>query len=389
MIYAVPTRIGFTILELLVTISLIVILVSAMVVGMNSARTAAHIAETTSRLMALKQATVWFKEEIGYLPPVLDHQRNLKSVDPIGQPLRFPVLPTEDDREQYRGEVQGWYSITSPADYLLGYGDVETDGFGRLPSDHYYYNETIEQIPRLGIIHPGVDGVWRGTDIQIAPNATGYGLLTDRKPRGYLSVDPPLAKFPTTGKVYGPYLDVNNDQMLGRLVVDAQTGQAEIDPVSGRIKVYYPGEPGYDLSQPMVIVDSWGTPIRYYRPIYPNYKIDISEDPKIQNGIPRQYPPSNLYGRPSLSDYFLLRPFDFPEDKVIDGLLPDFSRGSVATGDTSTSIELQTGQFAYFSSGPDQKSNGDMRADVIGIAGNEGIGATDETNKDNMVEVGP
>jgi len=384
-----PTRIGFTILELLVTITLIVIIVSAMVVGMNSARTAAFIAETTSRLMTLKQATVWFKEEIGYLPPVLDHQRNLKSVEAIGQPLRFPVLPTDDDREQYRQEVQGWYSITSPADYLLGYGDVESDGFGRLPSDHYFYNETIEQMPRLGIIHPGVDGVWRGTDIQVAPLVTGYGLLTDRKPRGYLSVDPPLSTFPTTGKVYGPYLDVNNDQMLGRLVVNEQTGEADVDPVSGRIKVYYPGEPGYDLDQPMVIVDSWGTPIRYYRPIYPNYKKDIVDDPKIQNGIARQYPPNNAYGRPSLSDYFILRPFDFPEDKVIDGLLPDFSQGNVAMGDTSTSIELQTGQFAYFSAGPDQQSNGAIRADVVGLAGNSGNGATDEANKDNMVEVGP
>ena len=117
------TRFGFTILELLVTITLIVILVSAMVLGMNSARTAAQIAETTSRLMALKQATVWFKEEIGYLPPVLDDQRNLMSVGIAGGPLQFPPLSTSGNEENYRSQIQGWYSITSPADFFLGYGN--------------------------------------------------------------------------------------------------------------------------------------------------------------------------------------------------------------------------------------------------------------------------
>jgi type II secretory pathway pseudopilin PulG len=389
MIRTEPTKLGFTILELLVTITLIVILVSALMIGMNSARTAAQVAETTSRLMAMKQATVWFKEEIGYLPPVLDYQRNLKSVDGIGQPLRFPVLPLPAEQEQYRSEVQEWYSITSPADYLLGYGDVEADGFGRLPQAHPYYSYTTNQMPRLGITHPGVDGVWRGTDIQFAHSVTGYGLFTDRMPRGYLSSMPPLLNFPVTGKVFGPYLDVNNDQMLGRLVVDSLTGIADVDPVSGRVKVYYPGEPGYDVSQPMVIVDSWGTPIRYYRPVYPNYEIIIGEDPNVQNGISRRYPPSNDYGRPTLSDYLVLRPFDFPPDKVIDGFLPDFRDGNMSTGDTSTSIELQTGQFAYFSSGPDQKSNDRIRADVLGLVDNDGDDATDESNKDNMVEVGP
>ncbi|MBC8200572.1 MAG: type II secretion system protein [Planctomycetes bacterium] len=389
MIRTSTTQLGFTILELLVTITLIVILVSAMVIGMNSARTAAQIAETSSRLMAMKQATVWFKEEIGYLPPVLDDQRNLKSVDAIGQPLRYPVLPVPDDQEQYRSEVQEWYSITSPADYLLGYGDVEADGFGRLPQAHAYYSYTTDQMPRLGITHPGVDGVWRGTDIHIATGVTGYGLFTDRKPRGDLPIDPLLSEFPVTSKVYGPYLDVNNDQMLGRLVVDSSTGETTVDPVTGKVKVYYPGEPDYDVSQPMVIVDSWGTPIRYYRPVYPNFEIIIGEDPNLQNGIAKRYPPSNDYGSPTLSDYLVLRPFDFPPDKVVDGFLSDFRDGNTSTGDTSTSIALQTGQFAYFSSGPDQKLNQRIRADVTGLAGNVGDDATDESNKDNMVEVGP
>jgi prepilin-type N-terminal cleavage/methylation domain-containing protein len=369
------TRFGFTIIELLVTITLIVILVSAMVLGMKSARTAAQIAETTSRLMALKQATVWFKEEIGYLPPVLDDQRNLKSAGIAGNPLQFPPLATPGNEENYRSQIQGWYSITSPADFFLGYGGRYDDGFGRVAgadSTHPSWGE----MPRMGIRHPGIDGVWRGTDIHLNPPApSGSGLRADRRTQA-------------SGKIFGPYLDVNNDQMLGRILVNQQTGDAELDPVTNTIKVYYPGEPGYDIDQPMVIVDSWGTPIRYYRPLYPFVEPNIDGDLRMQIGVSKSYPPSNSYIKPTLSDYIVLRPFDFPTDKVIDGFFPDFSDGNVLTGDTSTSIELQTGQFAYLSSGPDKKTNDWIRADVAGLAGPMKL-ETDEFNKDNMVEVGP
>ena len=368
------TRFGFTIIELLVTITLIVILVSAMVLGMKSARTAAQIAETTSRLMALKQATVWFKEEIGYLPPVLDDQRNLKSAGIAGNPLQFPPLATPGNYENYRFQIQPWYSITTPADFFLGYGDQIDDGFGRVAgadSNHPSWGE----MPRMGIRHPGIDGVWRGTDIHLNPPApSGSGLRADRRTQD-------------SGKIFGPYLDVNNDQMLGRILVNEQ-GITQRDPVTDAIKVYYPGEPGYHIDQPMVVVDSWGTPFRYYRPLYPFVEPNIDGDLRMQIGVSKSYPPSNSYTKPTLSDYIVLRPFDFPTDKVIDGFFPDFSDGNVLTGDTSTSIELQTGQFAYLSSGPDKKTNDWIRADVAGLAGPMNL-ETDEFNKDNMVEVGP
>jgi len=379
-------RFGFTILELLVAITLIVILVSAMVLGMNSARTAAQIAETTSRLMALKQATVWFKEEIGYLPPVLDDQRNLKSAGIAGNPLQFPPLATSGNEENYRSQIQGWYSITTPADFFLGYGDQIDDGFGRVAgadSTHLSWGE----MPRMGIRHPGIDGVWRGTDIHldIDPFATpsGNGLRVDRRTQASV-----FGEAQASGKIFGPYLDVNNDQMLGRILVNQQTGVAELDPVTNTIKVYYPGEPGYDIDQPMVVVDSWGTPFRYYRPLYPFVEPNIDGDLRMQIGVSKSYPPSNSYIMPTLSDYIVLRPFDFPTDKVIDGFFRDFRDGNVVTGDTSTSIELQTGQFAYFSSGPDKKTNDLIRADVAGLPGQMDL-ETDEFNKDNMIEVGP
>ena len=59
------------------------------------------------------------------------------------------------------------------------------------------------------------------------------------------------------------------------------------------------------------------------------------------------------------------------------------------SGDRSTTVELQAGQFAYFSPGPDQKSNDLIRADMLGLPGNNGINATQEVNEDNIVEIGP
>jgi hypothetical protein len=85
----------------------------------------------------------------------------------------------------------------------------------------------------------------------------------------------------------------------------------------------------------------------------------------------------------------VLRPFEFQPDKVIDGSRSDYMNGFNAAGDRSTTIELQAGQFAYFSAGPDQKSNDLIRADMLGLPGNNDLNATQEVNEDNIVEIGP
>jgi len=356
---------AFTLIELLITISLIVILVSILTLALSSARTAAQVAETRSRLSALLQATVRFKDDVGYYPAVLDVQRNLATL-PI-----FPSPNSGSPQQSYRYQLQEWHSITSPAEFLIGYGNREEDGYGRLPGSQQDDSD-YEEIPRLGIRHPSIDGVWRATDIYAS---SGQGFLGDRRPS-------------PRGKLFGPYLEVENEQMLGRIAFDGSTPKT--DPVTGQYKVFYPGDPDYDVTQPMVLVDTWGAPIRYYRSLYPN-----PANPALpMSGIARVFPPSNKYdlpdGRPMLSDFFILRPFRFDPNKVIDSTLPDYMDGlNSDTGDTSTSIELQSGQFAYFSAGPDQKMNKHIRADYIGLPDNDGADATDEVNADNIIEVGP
>jgi prepilin-type N-terminal cleavage/methylation domain-containing protein len=366
---------GFTIIELLVTISIIVVLVSTLALALTSARTAAQVAETLSRLTALKNATMRFKDDVGYYPAVLDTGRNLKT---------FPVFPgpiTGAPQGMYRYQAQDWYSISSPAEFFLGYGNRFEDGYGRVIGSQA--NDPLfpdyEEMPRFGIRHPSMDGVWRATDIWALDISTGQGLFEERAPS-------------TRGELIGPYLEIENDQMYGRLIPDAD-GNPMVDPITGQTKVFYHGDPELDAytaverqSLTMVIVDTWGSPIRYYRPRYP-----VAADPNLPlTGISRVYPQANNFDRPTLSDYIALRPYDFQPDKVIDGTISDFMNGIAdPSGDRSTTIELQAGQFAYFSPGPDKQVNEYIRADIYGLPGNLDVNATQEVNEDNIVEIGP
>ena len=111
-------RKAFTLVELLMTISLIIILVGALVAALNSARTSAMAADTTSRLTTLKAATIRFREDVGYLPAILDMNRNLATLP------SFPDFSTGGALNSYRYINQSWYSITSPAEVFLGYGNL-------------------------------------------------------------------------------------------------------------------------------------------------------------------------------------------------------------------------------------------------------------------------
>ena len=349
-------RKAFTLIEILVTISIVVILISVMTLALNSARTSAQIAETTSRLTAMKQATIRFKKDIGYYPAVLTMNRAL-SPSPT-----FPPVTAN----AFRTAIQSWYSITSPTEFLIGYGNRDEDGYGRLPNSSPS-DPDFDEVPQFGIRHPSLDGVWRATD----PSAMdGLWNLNSRLPSN-------------RGRLYGPYLEVENDQMLGRLAYQSDGTTALTDPVTGQVKVFYPGDPNYNTANPMVIVDTWGVPIRYYRTLYP-----VNPDRAIpQSTISRNFPTSPNYNRPTLSDFIALRPFNFESGKAADGTMDDMMNGQNATGDFSTTFELQTGQFAFFSSGPDQQSNPFIRADLQDLVGN--TMQSDETNADNLVEVGP
>lgn len=203
-------RRGFTIVELLISVGIIILLLSLLIVGLNRAVKAAQSANTATLLSSLKQSLIQFKEDVGYFPPVLDDGRNL-------------FLPPDPEAGSYLDDAQLWHSRTTLADYLVGYGGEQADN-----------------ADGLGIRHPGRDGVWSATFV-----SGGTGLFAERNQLGGTG---------GRGQVFGPYFELKDERLLGSL--DA----------SGNVS--FPGENGFDPAAPKVICDYWGSPIRYYRAIY-------------------------------------------------------------------------------------------------------------------------
>ncbi|MDG2424856.1 MAG: prepilin-type N-terminal cleavage/methylation domain-containing protein [Phycisphaerales bacterium] len=395
---------GFTMTEVMVTIGIIVILLSILLVTVGGVRETARVASTRSIMTAMSQATSRFREDTGYLPPILDNDRRLVEAVPITSTSRGDGAP------KYLHDMQGWYSFTSPAEYLVGYGGEAMDGKAG-----------------LGIRNPGRDGIW-GASLDSDGNIQQCPPGFNRQP------DP-------NGLVLGPYLDLKDDKVIASLGWDEAEGawdSGSIDPSTGQPAIYYPGDAGYNINAPKVVVDAWGTPIRYYRTSYP------TGDPS--GSFPANYRPfpmgagdgagalSEWQYRPRLSEFIALRPWEIDESQATDYFFTpggssaqwgDFNDlGSGVRGDSTTTASLESGQYAFLSAGPDRRIFNWHRTDYLDRGGNDGStfrnwlghrpswsadsswypdgrgsycrsepwyqdAATEEVNRDNIREVGP
>jgi hypothetical protein len=313
---------------MLIVIGVIIILLSLLIVGLNMAAKAAQRAHTQSLMNSIAQGLVRFKDDIGYYPPVLYPNRAL--------------YENPDD-------IQEWYSYTTLAEYLIGYGPHREDGYGYDPGLPPNFDWDGEQ-PPTGIRHPRADGVWGAT------MGAGTGIVADRMrdASGNYGSEQVFSSF-DQGKVYGPYIELQDEDVVGALV--------EVQP--DVYEVRFPGEAGYDEDLPKAIADYWGEPIAFYRRPYPpgaltqSYRaIDYDLD-----GEPDSVP--------TLSNVFCLRPFAVEVGAEADTVLTDGS------GDTTTSFRLESAEFAVLSKGPDRGVDRAYRRDP------------DELNRDNIVEVGP
>lgn len=294
------TRRGFSLIEMLIVVAIILVLLSIILVALSRASRQGQKVNTQFLMTSINQALVTFEKDMGYLPPVLG--------DPAaGAPndLRSLFSPPDPTAPTYAAAIQDWYSITSLAEYLIGYGNDQQDAHDG-----------------LGIRAPGTDGVWGATFLGAADGSLG----ARNQGSGPASA----------GKVYGPYLELSQDIIAG---VDHNGG------------VYFPGDAtpaGVQFSDlPKTIVDYWGTPIRYYRRAYP---------PGALNQGYRARPGESV---PSLSDVILLRPTILPDmDVLVDPTLAD------ANGDRQATLQLNAAPFALFSAGPDRSLTADQRFDM-------------------------
>ncbi len=136
---------------------------------------------------------------------------------------------------------------------------------------------------------------------------------------------------------YGPYLEVKDENSLGGLRPDGSIARPEDEDY---------------VNRPKVILDYWGTPIRYYRRPY------YGGDPRADN-------PSFDIG-----DVFAMRPWTFEEGLESNGV-------EDADGDRSTTPQLKSAEIGLLSAGPNRRIDDARRFDV------------DELNQDNIQEVGP
>ena len=123
---------AFTITELLVVITLIILLLTIIIVAVNQAMKTAQGTNTQFLMSSIRQGLDQFREDHGYLPPVLDVDRNLALADPFSG--------------TFQDDIQNWYSITTLADYLIGADDYTVDGYGNAlgggeipPTGHLFF----------------------------------------------------------------------------------------------------------------------------------------------------------------------------------------------------------------------------------------------------------
>ncbi len=337
---------AFTVIELLVTIAIIVTLIALLVVAVDRAMRSGQEAQTQFLMGSIEQGLAQFRGDHGYLPPVLGRSGTSGSQSPGNAGYCRDVLAPPVNAAQQ----QSWLSITSLADYLLGYGPRSADGYGAI-GDPPYSNPNAPgatEIPTLGLRTPGRDGAWGSIVNPRSTQGLSRGVFLARNP-GDAGIFPNAAgnAVQLEGRVYGPYLELQDNRLLAAL-----TG---IDS-NGNPIVAFPGEiPDFDL-YPKVICDYWGLPIWYTRRPY------IGTDPSTPN------PGLNL------GDVIALRPWSFEEGQAIDGFAD--ASTTVAGGDRSTGRDLVAAEYALFSAGPDKSLNAAVRTDPEGY------------NEDNLVRVG-
>jgi len=366
---------GFTIIELLTAVAIVIVLLSIVVVAVNRAIRTAQRTNTQSLMTAIKQGLGQFKDDTGYYPPVLNEDRDLRwTFNALGDgggggsggPVRFSGPdPAQSDLGSYRDQIQQWHSLTSLADYLLGYGPVQQAS----GTDNFW---SPDGYPGPGIRNPGSDGYW-GASIE-RPNLDDPGTFDARME--FLDPDGEFAgqsqRF-REGAVLGPYVQLRDERLLGAIDPNNLWQDAEV----GQVRVYLPGEavpPGLSFEDmPKVILDYWGQPIRYFRLPYPTGQPGASYR-RVEGhetfGDPAWSPPS-------LSHVIALRPFSVGEGEATDAPPMGTEQFLDAFGDATTSRALQSAEFALLSAGPNRFINAEARVD------------DDELNRGNLVEVGP
>lgn len=242
-------RVGFTIVELLVSIGAVVLLMGLLIVGLQKGVFLAKSFADAQNARALKLAIDQFKQDFGFLPPLVkdrkfptDPSRWIEANPFIAGEKRIAVyLPA---REQTGGFNKDWqdlrgdnlttdirFSNVALAYYLAGALDVPVHGKDQDPK-----NIPIDGVLGPGNVAPLIDGAFK------VPAA-----IKDPEQK-------PVSK--RTGRVYKPYVDLGKAGLrLIRDLEDKEGTKVELQDRNGLAFRYYrwkQGERGQTSGVPKI-----------------------------------------------------------------------------------------------------------------------------------------
>lgn len=239
-----PARRAFTLVELLVTISIILVLIAILGIAVRGIGKSATTSQARTQLNLISQAIESFKKDFGYEPPLLSENRSgtAAGINPGG--VQTPELqPTAPLVSAAYKEIR-YSSQFSLAAFLLGVGNlngIAGQPGGAVPNleavsdgnPNYKALASHDGVPGPGVRNPGRYKAWK--------QPTGPDQLA-HSPE-------------VTGRGYGPYLSM---EQMGKYIQAVEVNRLPLRARLGTV----------DSSSNVFMyrfLDPAGNPIRYYR----------------------------------------------------------------------------------------------------------------------------
>lgn len=319
------SRTAFTLVELLVVISIVALLVGVLTVGLTKALNTAKKAASEQSTKALVQAVEQFRTEFGFLPPLVHDGLVISGGDPAFQPaanLAQSQLdgPTVDiGVSDARPDIVLVWSEGADRNFLRrrtgsGADEIDLPGGGTWDDDRAWDDRRYSKFSLAyylgGVLGKGIDGL------------EGPGFARPLADGSFEGVGYPVG---STRDRYEPTMDVD------RRGVRIQVGYGELSEF-----------PEHDQAAPaalmpgdteIALVDSFGHAYRYYRWEHGRFYAATGKF-EVRNALDMNIPPVLI-------------------DPVLYADVRNNSSDADETDLTQGNIQLRSARFAVVGAGPD------------------------------------